>query len=125
MPADTPDACDVVLAERMAAGDIDGIVALYEPDAVLIDAASGAPLMGHAAIRECFAAQVAAGARVECRVVEVVQSGDIALTYNDWTGSVVGPDGERTPIGGKAIEVVRRQPDGTWRFVLDDPNGRG
>ena len=125
MPATTPDACDVALAEYIGAGDLDAIVALYEPAAVLIDAASGAPLEGHAAIRQSFAGLLAAKGRIECRVVKVVRSGELALCYNDWTGSMVGPDGQRTQIGGRAMEVVRRQADGTWRYVLDDPNARG
>jgi ketosteroid isomerase-like protein len=125
MPAATPEACDVVVAEYIGAGDLDTIVALYEPAAVLIDAASGAPLEGHAAIRRSFAALVAAKTRIECRVVKVVRSGELALCYNDWTGSMAGPDGARIQIGGHAMEVVRRQPDGTWRYVLDDPNARG
>ena len=112
MPATTPEACDVVLAEYIGAGDLDAIVALYEPAAVLIDAASGAPLEGHAAIRQSFAGLIAAKGRIECRVVKVVRS-------------MVGPDGQRTQIGGRAMEVVRRQADGTWRYVLDDPNARG
>ena len=125
MPATTPEACDVVLAESIGAGDLDAIVALYEPAAVLIDAASGAPLEGHAAIRQSFAGLIAAKGRIACRVVKVVRSGELALCYNDWTGSMVGPDGQRTQIGGRAMEVVRRQADGTWRYVLDDPNARG
>ncbi len=28
-------------------------------------------------------------------------------------------------LAGKAIEVVRRQADGTWRFAIDDPYARG
>jgi hypothetical protein len=26
-------------------------------------------------------------------------------------------------MSGQGREVVRRQPDGTWRFVIDAPNG--
>jgi hypothetical protein len=28
----------------------------------------------------------------------------------------------RLPGGGATAEVARRQPDGTWRWVLDRPN---
>jgi ketosteroid isomerase-like protein len=125
MPAATPEACDVVLADYIGAGDLDAIVALYEPAAILIDPASGAPLEGHADIRRWFAGLIAAKGRIECRVIKVVRSGELALCYNDWTGGMAGPDGARIQIGGRAMEVVRRQPDGTWRYVLDDPNARG
>jgi uncharacterized protein (TIGR02246 family) len=125
MPAKTPEACDVVLAEYIGAGDVESLIALYEPNAVLVDPGSGKALEGHAAIRESFVGLIGAKARLECRVVKVLRSGDVALVYNDWTGTMVGPDGNRISIGGKASEVVRRQADGTWRYVLDDPNARG
>jgi ketosteroid isomerase-like protein len=58
--------------------------------------------------------------------VKVVQSGDdLAMVYNDWHMSAKRPDGQPVEASGKAIEVVRRQPDGTWRFILDDPYARG
>jgi ketosteroid isomerase-like protein len=79
---------------------------------VLLDATSGKQLAGHAAIRENFAGLIAAKGKVECKVVKVVRSGDVALVDNDWTGTVLGPDGKRVEIGGGAMEVVRRQPDG-------------
>jgi hypothetical protein len=36
-------------------------------------------------------------------------SGDLALTST------------RLPAGGAAVEVARRQPDGSWRWVIDQP----
>jgi len=104
MPATTPEACDVVLAEYIGAGDLDAIVALYEPAAVLIDAASGAPLEGHAAIRQSFAGLIAAKGRIACRVVKVVRSGELALCYNDWTAAW----SDRTAS-------ARRSAAGPWR----------
>jgi hypothetical protein len=52
-------------------------------------------------------------------------AGDTAVTYNDWTGVMTGPDGAKIEMAGKAIEVCRRQPDGTWRVAIDDPFARG
>ena len=50
---------------------------------------------------------------------------DIAVLYNDWNLSANGRDGKRIERAGKAIEIVRRQADGTWLFVFDDPYARG
>jgi ketosteroid isomerase-like protein len=46
------------------------------------------------------------------------------MLYNDWQGRATGPDGAPVELTGKAIEVVRRQADGTWRFAIDDAYGR-
>jgi ketosteroid isomerase-like protein len=34
-------------------------------------------------------------------------------------------EGRPVTMEGRAIEVSRRQADGSWLFVLDDPFGRG
>ncbi|MBV9547223.1 MAG: hypothetical protein JOY61_22870 [Chloroflexi bacterium] len=31
------------------------------------------------------------------------------------------PDGSGVDLGGNTTEVIRRQADGTWRYVIDDP----
>ena len=59
-------------------------------------------------------------------VGRIVKAGDdIAVLYNDWTLSATGPDGAPFADQGKATEIVRRQRNGTWRFVVDDPRARG
>jgi len=57
------------------------------------------------------------------RVPIVVQSGDLALTVSDYTITSTGPDGKQTSSSARGTEVVRRQADGTWRFVIDNPTG--
>jgi ketosteroid isomerase-like protein len=47
------------------------------------------------------------------------------MVYNDWRMTLTGPDGKAQQSSGKAIEVVRRQADGSWKYVVDDPNARG
>jgi hypothetical protein len=38
---------------------------------------------------------------------------------------MVETSGETVEHHSRAIEVVRRQPDGTWKLIVGDPNGRG
>jgi ketosteroid isomerase-like protein len=62
--------------------------------------------------------------RIVMQVTRVVSGGgDIAMLYNDFRATVTGPDGP-VEITGRAIEIVRRQADGSWRFVIDDPYAR-
>jgi len=44
---------------------------------------------------------------------------DIALVGADW---VIDLEDGSTPIRGSTAEVLRRQPDGSWRYVIDHPN---
>ena len=125
MTARTPEDIDRLFAERMAAGDVDGVIALYEPGGGLVSF-DGIVTTGPGPIREALARLAAMRPRMTMNLVRVVRSGDdFALVYNDWKMSAVDPDGRPVTMEGKAIEVSRRQPDGSWLFVLDDPFGRG
>ena len=124
MPANTPEEVDALFERHINAGDAEAVAALYEPDGVLMPQ-PGQVAAGSAAVLEALKGLVAAKPRIKMNVVNVVTAGDVAVLYNDWSGTVSGPDGQDVSITGKAIEIVRRQPDGTWLFVIDDPYARG
>jgi uncharacterized protein (TIGR02246 family) len=124
MAPGSAEECDALFERHLNAGDLDALVALYEPGATLVG--TDGPAVGQAAIREALAPLIAAKARITMRVVRIERAGDdLAALYNDWTASGTGQDGATVEMTGKAIEIVRRQPDGTWRFAIDDPYGRG
>jgi ketosteroid isomerase-like protein len=52
-----------------------------------------------------------------------VHSGDVALLRSKWSLAGTGPDGKPVAMSGNGTEVVRRQADGTWLFVIDNPAG--
>ena len=120
MPARTPEDVDHLFGEYMNAGDLDAIVSLYEPGATLVEQHGDA--VGTAAIREALAAILSTKLQISMNVYKVARGGDdIAMLYNDWHATVPGQD---VSLSGKAIEIVRRQPDGTWLFAIDDPYAR-
>jgi uncharacterized protein (TIGR02246 family) len=125
MPARSPEECDRLFGEYVSAGDLDKVVALYEENASFVQH-DGQVVHGHAAIRQVLSRLVALRPKFRLNVVKVVAgAGDLAIVYNDWGMSATGPDGSPIERTGKAIEVMRRQPDGSWRVVIDDPYGRG
>jgi 8-oxo-dGTP diphosphatase len=125
MTARTPADCDRLFAEHVNAGDLDALVTLYEPECSLVQS-DGGVAKGHAAIREVMQRLLAMRPAMRTEVTKVVQTGeDLAIVYNDWNLAAKRPDGTPIERAGKALEVVRRQPDGTWKFAIDDPFGRG
>ncbi|GAB2687432.1 YybH family protein [Nocardia thraciensis] len=91
------------------AGDVDGLVALYEPDAVL-EFPPGNLATGHAEIRKVYEQFVAAAPVLEPgRQHPALVSGDLALTASTLT------------TGEITAEVARRQPDGSWLWAVDQP----
>jgi uncharacterized protein (TIGR02246 family) len=124
MPATTPEDVDTLFAEHMNAGDLEALVGLYEPDAAFMrvdrTVAQGLP-----AIRTELAAFLALRPRIQMKVVQVMQIDDVAVLYDDWSLTATDANGAAVSMSGKAIEVVRRQGNGTWLYLADDPNARG
>jgi uncharacterized protein (TIGR02246 family) len=119
MPARSPEDVDALFEKALNAGDLEGLVALYEPDATLIPQ-PGLEAKGRDAIRQALAPLVEGKAQIDLRVGRTVRSGDeLAATYGVWTMKMGDQE-----LSGRTIEVVRRQPDGTWLFVIDDPFAR-
>ena len=53
---------------------------------------------------------------------DILQVDDLALVIGVW--SFTGTrDGEAVRLSARNADVLRRQPDGTWRFVIDNPWG--
>jgi uncharacterized protein (TIGR02246 family) len=100
-----------------AAGDLEGLMELYEPDAVFTNA-RGAHA-GSDAIRKVLQGYLSTGASIRMNESVAFEAGDLALVHWSWTMDF--PDG-RTAEGATA-EVLRRSADGTWKFVLDNPDG--
>jgi|SRR5581483_132694 len=125
MPARTPEECDALFAEYAGAGDLDRLVALYEPHGTLVQQ-DGVAATGPAAIRDALGGLVAMKPTLRMSVSRVVHAGeDLAVLYNEWSMTAKAPDGTPVEMQGKAMEIVRRQADGTWRFAIDDPWARG
>jgi uncharacterized protein (TIGR02246 family) len=122
MPAQNPEELDRLFSEALNAGNLEALVALYEPQATLTPA-PGQVVTGAQAIREALSAFVALKPTLTLEVKTLAQTGDIALTSAKWALAGTGPDGKHTTMSGYSVEVSRRQPDGRWLFVIDTPWG--
>src|SRR5688572_26575891 len=106
-PARSPQDLEQLLVSRQRAGDVEGMAALYESDAVL-DCGEGQLIEGREAIRAFFERLVGTGRKFEYGNQQAaVISADLALTST------------RLPDGTVTAEVARRQRDGTWLWVID------
>ena len=114
MSAQSPEEICRLFQQSIAAGDLDALLRLYDPEAVFLNQ-SGEVKTGEAGLREVLAPLAAAQARFDYTIKQIIQSGDIALMHTDW--QVTSPQ----PMSTYAIEVARRQPDGTWRWLIGDP----
>jgi uncharacterized protein (TIGR02246 family) len=124
MSARTPEDVDRLFAENLSAGKLDALVALYEPQATLMPS-PGKLVTGTAAIRESLTGFLAGKPKMTLTTRLVAQTGELAVTSAKWQLAMTGPDGKPATMTGESVEVVRRQPDGSWRAVIDLPFGAG
>ncbi len=106
----------------VSARDIEGILATYEPGAVLAGQ-PGKPAMGTQALRESFKQFLALDPKIAVTSHDVIQADDIALHSYTWKMSGKAPDGTPIEQHGLSVVVLRKQPDGRWLMVIDNPFG--
>jgi uncharacterized protein (TIGR02246 family) len=108
--AERPEDLTRLFVERANAGDAEGIAALYEERAVMAYR-PGEVTIGRQAIRELWEKVLEHAPHFEEESpLPTLVSDDIALT------STIAKDG-----AGARARVVRRQSDGTWQRLLDQP----
>ena len=123
MPASEPEQIHGLFEQAFNAGDIEALMALYEPDAALVPQ-PGAVAKSSAAIRESLRWFLDRGGRISLDTKLVLRVGDLAYLANCWSlsGGTM-PDGSFAELGATTAEVARRQPDGTWLYVIDNAWG--
>jgi uncharacterized protein (TIGR02246 family) len=117
-----PEAVIERFSELLAAGDLDGMVALYEPDATFAPQ-PGEAVSGRDAIREALREFLAVDPRMEGTIEKVLEAGDTALVANSWRLAGTAPDGSPVRMAATSADVLRRRADGSWGIVIDDPWG--
>ena len=99
--------------------DLESIVALYEPGAVL--ASVDGPVQGTDAIRERYRGALAMRPSIAVQTLSVNLAGNLAMLHGKWILHETGPNGSQVRREGRNTETARQQPDGHWLFVIDNP----
>jgi ketosteroid isomerase-like protein len=123
----TQDQTQVLVAvETMTAAfmakDIETVMQAYEPGAV-VAFEPGQPIGDAEALAAMFTGMSGVNPQFTYAGHEVMVSGDTALHIAPWSMVGTGPDGTEIKQSGLSVAVLRRQPDGSWRMVIDNPHG--
>lgn len=105
--AKEPNDLEKFFVKRTNAGDVEGLVALYETSATLASG-DGEVAIGREEIRRFFIKFLAGSPKLpQSDQAPALINGDVALTSS------------RVGNGDITAEIARRQPDGTWLWVID------
>ena len=106
----------------VSAGDIEAALATFEPNAAMV-AQPGVTVTGTEALRGAFQQFLAINPKIAATGHDIVQAGDIALHSFTWKMSAKATDGSPIEQNGFSVVVLRKQPDGRWLMVIDNPFG--
>jgi len=118
MIAREPQELPQLFARHATAGDLSPLLDLYEPQAAFVRP-DGTTALGHDAVRAYLRDLLTVSPKIVACAARLVTAGDLAMICSGWEMSFGGDDAPG--VDGSSTEVARRQADGSWRYVIDDP----
>lgn len=118
----TPELVLEAIVTGINNGDLDSLIPLYESEAAFATE-PGSLAHGPAGIAEALDGFISMQGKLDLEVTRVLEADDLALVIGVWSFNGTGPDGQPVRLSARNADVLRRQTDGTWRFVIDNPWG--
>ena len=120
--AATPEQVLESIVRGINSGDLDSLMPLYESRAAFVPE-PGSLAHGAPGVSEALTGFISMNGELDLEVTRVLEVDDLALVTGVWSFNGTGPDGEPVRLAARNADVLRRQTDGTWRFVIDNPWG--
>jgi ketosteroid isomerase-like protein len=122
MIANSPEYAVELLDRAFAQGDLDTVLSFYE-DAAVVITEPGKSARGTGELRSFFAGAMRSGSQAEQLRTQVIEADGVALFLSRWTLHRKGAGADVTPRTFIATTVFRKQPDGGWKALIDNPFG--
>ena len=106
------------LAAAFNTGDVQTVLKMYDFDGIIVPE-PGKPVSGRAKFEEAIKSILAIKGKMDIKTVYCLQTGDLAVGRSEWNIT----DGKEVKVSAKGIEVMKQQPDGTWKIVIDHAFG--
>src|SRR5262245_32999452 len=120
MSARSPTEIHALFQNAFNLGDVEALISLYEPDAILI--IGGQQITGRENIRAAFQSMLSVGVQMSLTTRSIIESrSGLAVLHGEWVVQRPTTEPQQT-TQGLSTEVIRQQPDGTWLFIIDSPH---
>lgn len=104
------------------AGDLEGMLSLHDKNIAFIPS-PGTQLNQPDQIRQALKQFLSLKLPIDMKVRHIYQADDIALIIFDWSIQGVDPAGKQVNLKGTGADIVRKQMDGSWLYLFDNPFG--
>lgn len=112
---------DELFQEAMNEGDLDKAIALYDDNAVFVQEPGKPAVTGLENIRRVLEEFQAIKPKLKVEMMQFVEADDVAFFTLKWEINGTTPDGEEISVSSYDGNVVKRQTDGTWKTIIDNP----
>ena len=114
-----PEDLHPALAVAFNAGDLDSVLALYDPEAVFV-IKPGQVTDGPAQLRAALRRLIELGGHLTIHPHSFVRSGNVVLVLGSFTLSGHRRDGTAFKRESRFADVLRQQPDSRWLLAVDN-----
>jgi uncharacterized protein (TIGR02246 family) len=117
LPTRAQDA-HATLAAAFNTGNVDTVLSMYDFNGIIVPE-PGKAVSGREQFEEAIRAILSIKGKMEIKTVYCLQTGNLAVGRSEWNIT----DGQEVKISSRGIEVMKEQPDGTWKIVIDHAFG--
>lgn len=106
------------LANAFNTGNVNVVMNMYDTGGIIVPE-PGKPVSGKAKFEEAIKGILSIKGTMDIKTVYCLQTGNIAVGRSEWSIT----DNCEVKISARGIEVMKQQPDGTWKIIVDHAFG--
>jgi ketosteroid isomerase-like protein len=106
------------LAAAYNTGDLNTVLHMYDIDGIIVPEPRN-PVSGREKFEAAVKGILSIKGTMEIKTVYCLEVNDIAVGRSEWSIK----DGDEVKVSAKGVEVMKRQPDGTWKVLIDHAFG--
>ena len=106
------------LAAAFNTGDVQTVLNMYDFNGIIVPEPDK-PVSGRAKFEEAIKAILSFKGKMEIKTVYCLETNGLAVGRSEWNIT----DGDEVKISSKGIELMKQQPDGTWKILIDHAFG--